>query len=141
MRRFVITLLLLILVFPAARIAAQEQQQQDGENESDLYVTTVYANRVLTHRLGYKVLYQQEDLTLGEAFLPSRWFGATTGKAEMVSTFSDAAPYMEIYYRNGEFAYVRLYVRSDPNHVSWGSLKPGEATAEDFQHEALALTY
>jgi hypothetical protein len=127
-------------MLPAATAAAQEQQEA-GENEANLYVATVYVNRVYTHRLGYKVLYQQQDLSLGEVYLPNSWFSKAAGRAELINTRSTAAPYMEIYYNNGEFAYVRLYVRRNPNHVSWGSLRPGEAPEEAFDQETLNISY
>lgn len=134
-----------ILGLMAAQLPAQQQQQQQlpqfGENEANLFVATVFVNRVLTHRLGYKVLYQRQDLSLGEAYLPSSWFRSAAGKAELISTISTSAPYMEIYYRDGEFAYVRLYVRRDRTHISWGSLTPQEANAEDFNQEVLNISY
>ena len=33
-------------------------------------------------------------------------------------------PQVSIFYRNGEFSYVKLYTRQDAGHESWGSRSP-----------------
>ena len=140
MRRSVMVLVALFAAMVVMNVQAQQQQQR-ADNESKLYVSTVYINRVYTHRLGYKIVYERNDLTLGEAYIPNQWFRSAAGKAELINTASKSAPYMEIYYENGSFKFVRLYVSSNRNDPSWGSLRRGEVPAESFNEDVLNISY
>ncbi len=53
--------------------------------------------------------------------MPMEWFNTIGGKGEIVYLGSGPEwPSMIVYYKNGEFSHVRLRIRRDRNHQSWG---------------------
>jgi hypothetical protein len=104
--------------------------------ESDYFVRTIYLNEVLTHQAGMKVNYTAPDYSRVEVYIPNDWFSTAAGKAEIVYTPSESAPYMDVYYNQGEFSHVRLYVKQDRNHLSWGRLE-GEDVGSRFDKETI----
>lgn len=104
--------------------------------ESDYFVRTIYLNEVLTHRSGFKVNYTAADYSRVEVYIPNDWFSTAAGKAEVIYTPSASAPYMDVYYNRGEFSHVRLFVKQDRNHISWGRLE-GQDVASRFDKETI----
>ena len=53
--------------------------------------------------------------------MPIDWFNTIGGKGEIVYLGSGPEwPSMIVYYKNGEFSHVRLRIRRDRTHLSWG---------------------
>ncbi len=96
------------------------------------YVRTVHLERVYTHSNGYKVVYRTSRLETAETYIPARWFGRASGRGEIIYTNHKAAPYMQVYYESGEFSHVRLFVRSNTTHPSWGFLPNRPEELERF---------
>lgn len=136
--RLIRLLSLVLLVGLVAGIAAA--QEQDSE-EGSLFAVTIPIERVYPHRLGYEVVYAKSDLYPGVAYLPGRWFTGAAGKGEIIAVQNSAVPYMTVYYRNGEFSHVRLYVHTSRSHSSWGVLRSGVDLTEEFSVETLDLDY
>ncbi|MFO8063727.1 MAG: hypothetical protein ACQETQ_05385 [Spirochaetota bacterium] len=133
-KRILIVAILAIMV--GGFLGAQEAQ---NNNDSELFVHTIYLNQVFRHRLGFKVTYTADNLDFQEKYIPSSWFNSAAGKGDLVETGSKSAPYMDVYFRNGEFSHVRLFVRDNPDHVSWGRLGNEANTQENFDVETLEL--
>lgn len=104
--------------------------------DSEYFVRTIYLNEVLTHQAGFKVNYTAADYSRVEVYIPNDWFSTAGGKAEIIYTPSESAPYMNVYYLNGEFSHVRLYVKQDRNHLSWGRLEAEDVGAR-FDKETI----
>jgi len=133
-KRILIVAIMIVIV--AGLSVAQEEQET---NESKLFVHTVYLNQVFRHRLGFKVTYTAENLDYKQVYIPTSWFTQAAGKGQLVETPSKSAPYMDVYYENGEFSHVRLFVRDNPFHITWGRLE-GEPNAEEkFNRDTLEL--
>ena len=105
--------------------------------ESEYFVRTIYLNEVLAHRMGFKVNYTAADFSRVEVYIPNDWFTTAGGQAEIVYTPSESAPYMDVYYREGEFSHVRLFVKEDRNHLSWGRLEGEGNVAARFDIESI----
>jgi hypothetical protein len=60
------------------------------------------------------------------AYIPLEWFKVTPQqeeppKAEMILLgVGTEYPHLTVYYNNGVFDHLRLYVRKESNHESWG---------------------
>ena len=132
-RIFIVAMLVMVV---AGLSVAQEAQES---SESELFVHTVYLNQVFRHRLGFKVTYTAANLDYKEVYIPTSWFTQAAGKGELIETSSQSAPYMDVYYRNGEFSHVRLFVRDNPFHVTWGRLDDVPNAEEKFNKETLEL--
>ncbi|MFP4302819.1 MAG: hypothetical protein ACLFQZ_12390 [Spirochaetaceae bacterium] len=133
-------LVLLILVIATAVAFTQEAETTDGEDPV-IYPMTVYLNTVYRHSLGYKIEYNDSELYFQEAYLPGRWFTEAAGKAELVHSIDKTVPYMVVYYVDGEFSHLRLFVPESPYHSAWDQLPNGADLEEEFAIETLALEY
>ena len=118
-------------------VFAQDQEPQDV----DVQVLTVYVQTIYPHSQGYKVIYNRSDLYPGEVYLPGRWFTNAASKGEIIYTSHPSAPYMDVFYENGEFSHVRLYAQENRAHRSWGALPSGQDLSEEFAVETLQIDY
>ena len=50
-------------------------------------------------------------------------------------------PYFSVFYLNGKFDFIRLYVIDDVKDLSWGILKKTEATNAAFGGDTLQIQY
>lgn len=107
----------------------------------DMFVKTMPITRIYTHRLGFKVVYLKTDMSFGQFYVPIEWFDATGGKGVMLRGTDPAYPYFSIFWQDGQFHSIKLYVRDHLGHDTWAGLiiKPGEA--ERFNVETLELDF
>ncbi len=110
-------------------------------DESDMFVKTMPITKIYTYRLGYKVVYLKTDLNFGEFYVPISWFDQAGGKAVIVKGVEPAYPYFSVFWKNGEFHSVKLYVRSDMGDESWGTLKEAPGVADKFAVDTLELDF
>lgn len=101
--------------------------------ESEMYVQTLYIERVYPHQLGYKIEYRlPTSMFMASAYLPFEWFGGSGSKARLVYASDRAVPFANVYWRNGEFSHVLLVVHPSYQHVSWGTLADSESLRSRF---------
>jgi hypothetical protein len=129
-----VRLLLVLLVLGVAAAFGQEQQ-------SNIYVKTVPILKILSSSEGYKVLYLKSDMQVGEFYLPHPWFGKAGGKAEIVFGRDPTYPYFSVFYRDGKFDFIRLYVVDDVKDLTWGILKKSEEELARFKVDTLQIEY
>jgi hypothetical protein len=127
-------MILSALLFAAAAAFAQDQE------EPQVFVKTVPIMKVLAHPLGYKILYVTSSMDVADFYVPYTWFKAG-GKAEVVFGTGPSYPYYSVFYVNGEFDHVKLYLVENMGHVSWGSVKRTEGDSRKFDVETLDLEY
>ncbi len=109
--------------------------------ESPYYSKTVFINRIISTQQGYRVQYWNSRLQPIVAYIPIEWFSRSNpdirtedgnSKAELLLGDDAAYPYMTIYWKDGKFHHVRLYVRRDYGDPSWGVLPGGVSIADQF---------
>ncbi len=115
-------------------IYAQTQQ-------ADVFVRSAPIMRIYTHALGYKVVYRKSDLALGEFYVPKTWFLHSGGKAELVWGNRQACPYFSMFWVDGRFGYIRLYVLSDLSSDTWGVLTGGTELRDSFDIDDLQIDF
>ncbi len=111
---------------------------------SKYYVKTIPIIRVYDHALGYRVVYMKSDFNLHVIYLPKEWFrvAAETGedpKAELVTGIDSSYPYFSVFWEEGNFSHIRLYLHRNLMHESWGDMDPSEGMTEKFNVETLKL--
>ncbi len=111
-----IVLSVVLLIFASAVVFA---------DQSDMYVRTLHIAKIYPTRDGYRVVYRMDDGLFSDFYVPMSWFDPSVGKAELVVGPDPSYPYFSIFWQDGKFDFVRLYVRVDPNDPSWGTL-PGD---------------
>jgi hypothetical protein len=112
-----------------------------GQEMPGMYVVSVPIVKILSHPEGYKVLYMRNDMKVDQFYVPHRWLGKAGGKAEIVLGSDPSFPYFSVFYRDGKFDFVRLYVMENVNDVTWGLLRKTEASNAAFAGETLDLKY
>jgi hypothetical protein len=130
MKRAIACFLLLMLGFLAF-----------GQKQPDVYVVSVPILKILSHPEGYKVLYMRGDMKVDEFYIPHRWLAKSGGKAEMVFGRDPSYPYFSVFYRDGKFDFIRLYVMEDIKDLTWGILRKTEASNAAFGGETLEIKY
>ena len=115
MKKALLAVLLGLLIYAAPSLFAQNTY-----TESEYYYVSVPIEKIYHYRSGYIVLYQH-GIHLARTYIPMEWFTNPTGKADMIALGSGSSwPTLAIYYKNGEFSHIRLYVRRDRSHETWG---------------------
>ncbi len=129
--------LVLLLGLVASGIVAQEENSGEGS----LFAMTVPVERIYPHRLGYRVVYIKTDLFPEVAYLPGDWFTGAAGRGEMIEINHPAVPYMTVFYREGEFSHIRLFVHPNRTHTSWGVLRGDTDFTDEFSVDTLSLQF
>ncbi len=97
-------------------------QSSQSTAKDDVFVKTVPVVKVYTHELGYKVLYVKSNLEIGVLYLPNTWLGEAAGKAAIIWQTADRPPHFSIFWLNGKFDHLYLYVPDNLSLPLWGSL-------------------
>lgn len=119
LRVFIIAFVFCMLAMPLLA------QQISPGNESDLICVSVSVEKIYPYKLGYVVEYRKGVKDRVMAYLPLEWFVGASNKAELVGLGPGPVwPSLVVYYKGGgkEFSHLRLYVRKEVNHESWGNI-------------------
>lgn len=108
---------------------------------SEYYVKTAYITKVYNHQLGYKIVYRTGSGSLSEFYIPHKWFSSTAGKGELVYGTEASYPYFSVFWKNGEFHHIRLYLQENYTDLSWGNLRKDKDYTDEFNVETLNLKW
>jgi hypothetical protein len=124
---------LFLVLIAAFQIAPLFAQNVPADGRSDFFYYNVPIERVYPYRRGYVIMYRKGGTELATTYLPREWFDEAAGKGDLINLESGPKwPYLTVYYRGGVFSHVRLYVRRDRNHASWGNIPLGVNLDEQF---------
>ncbi len=124
------TIFIVLVAFFACSLAAET---------SAFYPVRIDVVKVFSHSDGYKVVYRKGTSDVAAVYLPARWF-VPGGKAELVRANDASFPYMSVFYKDGKFDHLRLYVLYDDKDLTWGILSPSEGAGK-FGSEELKLEF
>lgn len=140
LRYTVAALAALLFSVPVLGQEAPKTEPISPENSSAYYYVNIPIEKVYNHRLGYVVMYRKSGTELGQAYLPSDWFTKSAGKGELIRMQSGKNwPYLTVFYKDGQVDHVRLFVRREMYHPSWGILPPGTNIDDRFDSKDLKL--
>jgi hypothetical protein len=125
MKKLILALFLLAMILP---VYAQDNSKK---YTSEYSYKNVYVEKIFPSLKGYIVVYStsKKMATVG---IPIEWFHEIGGKAEIVKLSKGKEwPSMTVYYKNGEFSHVRLYVHALRTHSTWGTV-PMTADVSDY---------
>ena len=130
--RFLIALLIAFLtILP---LSAQESESK-FKNESEFYYVNVPIEKIFPYRKGYVVVYRKGLAQFVQAYIPQEWFYGAAAKGDIIQIGSGTLwPSMTVYYQNGEFSHLRLYVRKERGHESWGNIPQGVNLDDRFEY-------
>ena len=119
----------LVILFALVCFAASAQQSA----ERKAYSKTVAIAKVYPHSLGYRILYFRSDMQYGEMYVPGSWFKfGAAGKVAVVWGSTAEFPYFTIYYLDGKFDRIVLYLHSNMKDPTWGTLPAGIDLSAQF---------
>ena len=113
-----LTIVLIVLIFSCLAVFAQETPRAD--NESYFYFKTAKIFKIYTYNAGYRIVYEKANLELREFMIPMKWFQAG-GKGELIWGNDASYPYFSVFWKDGQFDHIKLYLVPDLNHKTWAS--------------------
>lgn len=116
----------LILLFAAGFVFAEA-------TDSPYYVRTVSITKVYAHEDGYKIVYRNSRLQYSSFYVPIEWFGGGATKAELIYGDAQSYPYFSIFWKDGEFHHIRLYLQKNKLDLSWGDLDATVDISDKFK--------
>jgi hypothetical protein len=124
--------LIVLFVFQIVPVFAQNVA---AENQSEFFYYNVPIERVYPYRRGYVVKYRRGAMGMATTYLPREWFNDAGGKGDLI--YLDPGPkwpYLTVYYKEGQFSHVRLYLFRNRGHESWGNIPLGVNLDEQFDN-------
>jgi hypothetical protein len=109
--------------------------------ESTVYIKSLTVDQVAPHRLGYKVWYRTSSGEQNITYIPISWFYGTAGKAQIISDWNSSSPYLEVFYKDNTFWYVRLHVVPASGDPSWTVVRNNENIDDQFNIDTLKIKY
>jgi hypothetical protein len=139
MKAFRVFVVLVVLLCTAViPVFAQEAGAKNAagispENESEMFYVNIPIEKIYPYQRGYVVLYRNNN-QLAETYIPIEWFSGPDGKADLIRLGSGKRwPYLTVFYENGEFSHIRLYVRREVSHETWGNIPTGVNIDDRFE--------
>jgi hypothetical protein len=122
-KKLLFFIILLHIVAGLAPLVAQQDASSSSSGTEGSYAITVSLERVYPYRKGYVVKYNRGLGKTSDAYLPIEWFEGTGKKGDLILMGSGTDwPHMTVFYKDGKFSHVRLYVRKERSHESWGDV-------------------
>jgi hypothetical protein len=135
----IFTILIVLLIAAAIPVFAQDAESEESpsgispENESDMFYLNIPIEKIYPYQKGYVIVYRNNN-QLAETYIPIEWFSGPEGKADIIRLGSGKRwPYLTVFYQSGEFSHLRLYVRRETSHETWGSIPSGVNIDDRFE--------
>ena len=112
------------------------------KNRSEFYYVNIPVEKIFLYRSGYVVQYRQGINKIGTVYIPHEWFTYAAGKAEQVLLPGGREwPTMSVYYKEGEFSHLRLYIHKWKGHSTWGVVPMNVNIDDRFDVDTLELEF
>ena len=121
----------------------QAHPNSTDDKDSEYYYVNITLEKIFPASKGYVVQYRKNFAQYGRIYLPAKWFTDADSKGEVINLPPGKAwPSLSVYYRNGAFSHVRLYVHRWASHPSWGSIPQRYKIDDQFENiETVAIEY
>jgi len=118
MKKLIVAAVFAVFMVVGSSVFAQDRRV---EQQSEYYYKNISLEKIYPYRNGYVVQYRRGINTIDKAYLPMAWFTNSASKGEIITLPQGKAwPSMSVYYKNGKFSHVRLYVHHLSDHQTWG---------------------
>ena len=150
MKKIILLLAILLAFGSAAFLFAQDsnkesssKQESSSRKDSEYYYYNFTIEKVFTHRLGYVVLYRRASSNhLATTYIPHSWFSEPASKGELVWLARGKEwPTLTVFYKEGEFTHLRLYIHRWKGHQTWGAVPMNVDIDDRFNIETLEIVY
>ena len=98
----------------------------------DAYYKSIPLIKVWMHQLGYKVQFWTSKSQVGDIYIPLTWFNqGPNSKADIIYGNEPSYPRLVIFWVDGKFDHVNLYVLNNYESGTWGVLnQAGDLTSQ-----------
>jgi hypothetical protein len=107
----------------------------------DVYVVNRPIAKVFAHKLGYKIVFLKENYDFGVIYVPLTWVEKAAGPCEIVWGSDPAYPSFSVFYVDGKFHHIRLYLLRNLDDPTWAVLAPAENEEKKFSTDTLDIKY
>jgi hypothetical protein len=126
-------LFIVLVAVTALQVMPLFAQNVPADQQSEYFYYNVPIEKVYPYRLGYVIRYRKGASDMATVYLPREWFNDAAGKGELIYLSSGPRwPYLSVYYKDGEFNHVRIYLRRLRSHETWGNIPLGVNLDEHF---------
>lgn len=118
-------------------------QQISPEHSSEYFYKNITLEKVYPSRAGYILQYRKGVNGIGLAYVPNEWFTDAASKAELINLPPGKNwPSMTVFYKEGEFSHLRLYVHRWKGHTTWGTVPQNANIDQHFENaDAIKLEF
>ena len=136
MKKLIFVLIIMALVLPVFA-------QGNSRDESQMYYINIPVEKIYLSYEGYVVQYRKGINSIGTVGIPYEWFTEAASRAELMKLPPGKDwPSMSIFYREGEFSHVRLYIHRSRAHITWGVVPQGADVSRHFgDPESFAIEF
>lgn len=108
--------------------------------DSPMYAKVFPVVKVTSHEKGYRVSYLNGSGDLKTTYIALEWFYQTSNyktsdgfvRAEIVRGYGAAYPYLQVFWKDGQFHHLRLFVVDSYSDRTWGVVHVGEDFSAKF---------
>jgi len=119
MKKLAIILLLVVIFGASVPVFAQISK----DKESEYFYVNVPLEKIYPYRAGYVLVYRKGVNKMVQTYVPGNWFYDAGGKAELITLPPGRNwPSLSVYYKEGEFSHIRLYIHRSKAHATWGNI-------------------
>jgi len=118
MKKFIVVLFILAVVSP---VFAQQK-----DDDKSFYYINVTVEKIYPSNQGYIIKYRSSTTDISTVGIPNDWFYEAGGTAQLVKLpLASDWPTMSVFYSEGKFSHVRLYIHPVKSHITWGYVQQG----------------
>jgi hypothetical protein len=104
-----------------------------NSNPKDAYYKSVPVIKVWMHQLGYMVQFWTSKSQIAEIYIPLTWFNqGPSSKADIIYGNEPGYPRLVIFWVDGKFDHINLYVLDSYNSLTWGVLSQATDLTSKF---------
>jgi hypothetical protein len=133
MKKIVVAVIFAAILTAGSPLFAQ-QNSREGQ-DSEYYYINLSLEKIFPYRAGYVVQYRTGLNRLSTTYLPMEWFAHAASRGEIIKLpRGQGWPSLTVYYKDGEFSHVRLYVHAQASHSTWGNVPQTVNIDDRFQN-------
>ena len=114
------------------------QNVEPETSGSPYYYVSAPIQKVYPYLKGYAVTYRKGAIGSATTYLPTEWLEEKAGEIPKLDIVllgpGTQWPYLVVYYKDGVFSHVRLYVRRERSHETWGHVPSGLNIDDKFEN-------
>lgn len=108
--------------------------------KSPFYTRNVIITKIYPHKSGYKIIYMTNDLTNKVVYIPTSLFKKSNG-SKIFYGYNKSYPSMTIFWKDGEFSHIKLYLKEDFRDISWGSFANPDEYDDKFNNTEIEFKF